>query len=91
MKVVQTRVFLKAIKKLNKKQKQILDNEVKKIINKPSLGDAKKGDLKGVNVHKFKMGVQLYLLAYTFKNEQLILTLLALGSHENFYRDLKQK
>jgi mRNA-degrading endonuclease YafQ of YafQ-DinJ toxin-antitoxin module len=32
---------------------------------------------------------QLALLAYTYEDNRLILTLLALGSHENFYRDLK--
>jgi len=33
---------------------------------------------------------QLNLLAYSYEDEVLTLSLLALGSHENFYRDLKQ-
>ncbi len=32
---------------------------------------------------------QLVLLAYSFDLEEEVLVLLALGSHENFYRDLK--
>jgi len=31
------------------------------------------------------------LLAYRFTEDELALTLLALGTHENFYRDLKQQ
>jgi mRNA-degrading endonuclease YafQ of YafQ-DinJ toxin-antitoxin module len=31
----------------------------------------------------------LTLLAYTYEEEVVTLTLLALGSHENFYRNLK--
>jgi mRNA-degrading endonuclease RelE of RelBE toxin-antitoxin system len=29
-------------------------------------------------------------LAYTYDDEKIIVTLLAVGSHENFYRDLKR-
>jgi len=32
---------------------------------------------------------QLTLIAYTFEEENIVLTFLAIGSHENFYRDLK--
>jgi hypothetical protein len=34
---------------------------------------------------------QLTLLAYSYDGSVLTLTLLAIGSHENFYRDLKKK
>lgn len=37
-----------------------------------------------MQVYKFKMVNQLTLLAYQYEDEQLILTLLMLGSHENF-------
>jgi hypothetical protein len=33
---------------------------------------------------------QLPLLGYSFDQGALVLALLALGSHENFYRDLKR-
>jgi hypothetical protein len=33
---------------------------------------------------------QQYLLGYTFDEQTMMLTLLALGGHENFYRDLKK-
>ncbi len=50
----------------------------------------KKGDLNGIRVYKFRMINQLMLLAYEISNNQLCLILLALGSHENFYRDIKK-
>ena len=56
----------------------------------PQIGDRKAGDLIGVRVYKFKMANQLNLLAYVYEDEVLTLTLHAIGSHENFYRDLKQ-
>jgi hypothetical protein len=51
----------------------------------------KKGDLNGIRVYKFRMVNQLALLAYEYDDANDRLTLLAYGSHENFYRDLKKK
>lgn len=48
------------------------------------------GDLSGVLVYKFKMVKQLTLLAYSYHDQTIALTLLALGTHENFYRDPKK-
>ena len=54
------------------------------------IGDRKAGDLTGVRLYKFKMANQLNLLAYIYEDEVFTLALLAICSHENFYRDLKQ-
>ena len=89
MKVFQSRQFAKSVKKLPSNQKSDLDKTVQLLIADPMIGDSKAGDLAGVRVHKFKMANQLNLLAYGYENEILTLTLLAIGSHENFYRDLK--
>jgi hypothetical protein len=35
------------------------------------------------------MTKQLTLLAYSYEDDSATLTLLALGAHENFYRDVK--
>lgn len=88
--VLQTPTFKKAVKKLKPNQKKTLDNAVKKLINDPSLGDQKKGDLAFLRVYKFKMNKQLTLLGYSFDGGTLILELIALGTHENFYRDIKR-
>ena len=91
MHVVQFPAFERVVKKLHPNAKQSLDNAIKEIIHNPLAGDMKKGDLNGVRVYKFKMVRQLTLLAYLYDKNEESLTLLALGSHENFYRDLKNE
>ena len=90
MNIVQTNVFKKMLKKLHANQKSDLDEAVKEIIKDPSLGQSKTGDLSNILVYKFKMIKQLTLLAYTYEDQTITLTLLALDTHENFYRDLKK-
>ena len=90
MKVLQSRQFARTVKKLHANQKADLDKAVHLLIQDPLVGDLKSGTLGGVRVYKFKMVNQLNLLAYSYEDEVLTLSLLALGSHENFYRDLKQ-
>lgn len=90
MNILQTPTFKKQIKKLHKNQKTDLDKAVKKISKNPSIGEIKRGDLSGIQVYKFKMVKQLTLLAYEFYEDKLELILLALGTHENFYRDIKR-
>jgi mRNA interferase RelE/StbE len=89
MKVYQSRSFEKKVKKFNKQEKNELDNVIRQIIQNPSLGAEKKGDLKGIFVHKFNLQNQLYLLAYRFASEDS-LELVMIGPHENYYRDLKE-
>jgi len=74
---------------LHTSQKKELDIAITAIMANPEQGDAKAGDLSGIRVYKFKLAKQLHLLAYTCDDN--LLTLLALGSHENFYRDLKRR
>ena len=84
--------FLRAAKKLHAHQKAVLDDAVREIAAQPAVGEEKRGDLAGVFVHKFKINSQEYLLAYELlPNKQVPeeVVLLALGSHENFYRNLK--
>jgi mRNA-degrading endonuclease RelE of RelBE toxin-antitoxin system len=88
--VLQTPTFRKIIKKLKPSQKKELDNAIRTLMEKPNLGEQKKGDLAFLRVYKFKMNKQITLLGYSFDDGNLILELMALGSHENFYRDIKQ-
>jgi len=87
MKIYQSRLFEKKVKKLPKQEKKILDQEINKIANNPSIGDEKKGDLRGIFVHKFKVKTMMYLLAYRIIENNL--ELIMIGPHENYYRDLK--
>ncbi|WP_338081281.1 type II toxin-antitoxin system RelE/ParE family toxin [Allochromatium vinosum] len=59
-----------------------------KIVDRPEDGEEKKGDLAGVRVFKLACIHQTFLLAYTW--DGVLCTLLSLGPHENFYRDLKR-
>lgn len=89
-KIEQTSSFAKKVKKLHKNQKSDLDKAVRAIVDNPALGELKKGDLSFLRVYKFKMAKQLTLLGYSYdEHGTLTLTLMAVGSHENFYRDMK--
>ena len=88
--IFQTPTFKKAVKKLHKNQKKDLDNAIKQLMQDPFLGDLKKGDLHFLRVYKFKMVNQLILLGYSYEDGSVILELMALGSYENFYRDIKK-
>ncbi len=80
--------FKKAYKKLHKADKDIVKNALKQIISNPEIGEQKKGDLLGVYVYKFKINKQETLLAYEWEPSERVL--IALGVHENFYRNLKR-
>jgi len=87
MKIYQSVSFRRKIKKFNKNEKSGLDNEIRKIIRDTSIGMEKKGDLKGIFVHKFKIKTALYLLSYRLVADGI--QLITIGSHENYYRNLK--
>jgi mRNA interferase RelE/StbE len=86
MRIIQSRSFGNKVKRFSKKQKNILDKQIRKIIDNPSIGHEKKGDLRGVFVHKFKIATIQYLLSYRFVTDTL--ELIMIGPHENYYRDL---
>ena len=86
--VTQASAFARTYKKLHLQQKKDVDTVVEVIVSNPLVGDAKRGDLSGVDVYKFKSETQLLLLAYEFDPQTR--HLLLLGTHENFYRDLKR-
>ena len=88
LQVRQSAMFKRAYKRLHPNQKADVDDAVADIVRDPSIGEARKGDLAGVFVHKFKCNGQPTLLAYEYDPETLLLLLL--GSHENFYRELKR-
>ncbi|MBI5814360.1 MAG: type II toxin-antitoxin system RelE/ParE family toxin [Nitrospinae bacterium] len=88
MKIFQSRSFQQKVKKLAKQEKDILDAQIKAIVENISIGDEKKGDLRGVFIHKFKLKNTQYLLAYRKSGKDIELVMI--GPHENYYRDSKQ-
>lgn len=87
MKIYQSRLFEKKVKKMTKTEKEALDREVRNIAENINIDEEKKGDLKGVFVRKFKIKTNLYLLAYRKCGADL--ELIMIGAHENYYRNLK--
>lgn len=89
MKLIQAPSFIRTVKKLHPNQKKALDKAVRTLADKPSQGDEKVGDLAGIYIYKFKVENLEWLLAYRIQSKSH-LTLLVVGPHENFYRDLKR-
>jgi len=87
---LQTPRFSKQLKKLKPNQKKYLDDAIKVVVDDPLIGIQKRGDLNYLRIYKFSMLKQQALLAYSYDEERVIIKLLGIGSHENFYRDLKR-
>jgi hypothetical protein len=87
VRILQMPLFRSAYKKLHRNQKTAVDHAVATLVANPERGKQKKGELAGVWVDKFDCVHQEYLLAYAWDPQARVF--LALGVHENFYRDLK--
>ena len=66
-------------------EKEMLDNELKKLMKDPTIGERKKGDLDFLRVHKFKFSNQEVLLGYMYEDDRLILTLLKLVLSQKYF------
>ena len=66
-----------------------MDEAIAKISEQPTDAESKSGDLLGIFVHKFRCEGSLYLLAFSLDEILRLIYLEQIGSHQNFYRDLK--
>lgn len=93
--------FSQFIKKAHKPLQLAIEDEVEVVCEDPEVGEPKVGDLAGIRVHKFKFNRQDYLMAYRLPTpeqreadgvdiEWLLIDFYQVGSHENFYADLKK-
>ena len=92
--------FSKFVKKAHKPVQLAIEDAVDEVCCNPEIGEAKVGDLAGIWVHKFKFNRQGYLIAYRPPTpeaqrlgvdiELLIIDFYQVGSHENFYDELKR-
>jgi mRNA-degrading endonuclease RelE of RelBE toxin-antitoxin system len=89
MQIFQKPAFKRVYKKMHQNQLTLINKAIRAVVDHPELGVEKKGDLAGVFVYKFDCLNQQYLLAYEW--DEVSRTLLLLGVHENFYRNLKAK
>jgi hypothetical protein len=91
--------FSQFVKKAHKPLQLTIEDEVEVVCNNPEVGQAKVADLAGIWVHKFKFNRQEYLMAYRPPTEAqkaagidielLLIDFYQVGSHENFYAELK--
>jgi hypothetical protein len=88
MNVLYKSAFRKFVKKQSRSFQLAIEDETGKIIDNPAIGEAKKGDLAGFRVHKFKFQKQEYLIAYKPEGKGIIFYMIE--THENFYRNFKQ-
>lgn len=88
------RPFAQFVKKQSKPFQAVIEDEVRFICENPETGEAKIGDLAGIRVHKFKFNRQEYLIAYSQSVDETVQILMIdfykIGSHENFYSELKK-
>jgi mRNA interferase RelE/StbE len=71
---------------MHKQEKGVLDREIRNISKDTSIEEEKRGDLRGIFVHKFRIKAAEYLLAIRMVAEDL--ELIMMGPHEDYYRDL---
>ena len=88
--VMQARRFARQYKKLHRNTVPDIDEAVEVVSQTPKVGMRKKGDLSELYVYKFISSGQEYLLGYTLDEEVKLIYLEAVGSHQNFYRDIKK-
>lgn len=87
MRIIQSRTFEKRVRRLRKQKKKVLDRQIRRIAADPSIGQEKRGDLRSVFLHKFKIHTTQYLLVYRIADSDT-LELIMIGPHEDYYRDL---
>lgn len=83
MRILVTPTFERTVKKLHRQQKTELDEAVRTIASQPETGEAKVGDLVGVQVYKFRMGNMLCLLAYRVLDEGRCMSIASTGGQSN--------
>lgn len=82
---------VKYIKKIrNKELKSELKNAIMQIANDPYIGEAKMGDLQGLFGYDVYYDSVNYEIAYTVKEKEILVTIIMVGTRENFYSELKR-
>jgi hypothetical protein len=94
--------FSKFVKKAHKPLQLAIEDATEDVCTQPEIGEAKTGDLAGIQVYKFRFNRQEYLMAYRVPSveacdvalaaaiEWLLIDFYQVGSHENFYAELKR-
>jgi mRNA-degrading endonuclease RelE of RelBE toxin-antitoxin system len=54
-------------------------------------GERLKGDLTAVYSYHLKVAGVEYRIAYQIKEQEIVVVVLQIGTHENFYKELKKR
>ncbi len=87
---VVTPLFRRRKKRAARPLQEAIDAAARAILTKPLIGEPKVGARKGVCVYKFKHHDLEYLVAYQLQTRKRLIQFLAVGPHENFYRNLQR-
>lgn len=87
---VVTPLFRRRKKKASRPLQEAIDDAARTILTNPMIGEPKVGALIGVRVYKFTHHNLEYLVAYQLETRKRVIHFLAVGPHENFYRDLQR-
>jgi mRNA-degrading endonuclease RelE of RelBE toxin-antitoxin system len=87
---VVTPLFRRRKKKAGRPLQEAIDDAARTILTNPMVGEPKVGALKGVRVYKFTHHGLEFLVAYGLDTRNRLVQFLAVGPHENFYRDLQR-
>ncbi len=82
---------VKYIKKIkNAELKVLLKTAVDTLAQDPYCGDAKMGDLAGLFGYDVFYDGTNYEIAYTINDKVVLITIIMVGTRENFYKELKR-
>lgn len=82
---------VKYIKKIrNKSLKAELKKAIDDIANDPYIGEAKMGDLQGIFGYDVYYDSVNYEIAYIIREKEILVTIIMVGTRENFYSELKR-
>lgn len=83
--------FKKDIKKINDKELLLrIWGVIRKIKKDFTIGELKKGNLKGIRTFKFQIKSNSYRIAYYVEKEKINIVYLHIGSRENFYKEIEK-
>ena len=81
---------MRGVKRLHPNIATAIHAAIAAIAEDPKLGKEKKSDLEFFFVYQYQILDVQYLLAYLIDEGTKEIVLMAVGSHENFYHDLKR-
>lgn len=86
---VHARKYLKKLKDRSLKRK-IINAIYDEIAADPYSFSAKAGDLRSYYTYSFNYQKTAYRIAYAINDEQLMILIILVGTHEEFYKTLKR-